>query len=242
MASITFALESGTQILIQNYKSPSTFELLKALIPVIESVEAGEIDGTIGETLETGIFSYPPNGAALLLTNNPERLLIETDPGTASEDLLQAQGGAGEEYCDNVDCPVHGAQVRAEALGTDFGFNDELSDDTLSDALADVILGIACGAVTEDEQENLSLIESELEESFDDVEDMILAFVDQVPNLTEEGFLVGLEELATEITDYADHLADADASRTIIYSIGSGIKMAAAWTTLFSNSPERVAA
>lgn len=239
MASTTFTTESGTQILIQNYKSESTFDLLKALIPIIESVEAGEVDGTIGDTLETGILSYVPNGAGLFLTNYPERLLIEDAPPVEDTDTA----GAGVEgYCFNPDCPVHGAQNKALAATVLLSEEDELNDDVLSDSLADIILGIVSGEISTEDAEQLAETAEDLEASFDDVEDMIMAFVDQVPNLTEEGYLLGLEELATEITDYAEHLDDEDASRTIIYSIGSGIKMAAAWTTLFSNSPELVAA
>ena len=75
MAEVTYKTESGTEITLRNIQSNSTFEIIKAAVPLIEKIELAEANGTAEELLNTILVGNVGETGGLVLTTDLARLL-----------------------------------------------------------------------------------------------------------------------------------------------------------------------
>ena len=87
MAEITYKTQMGTELTLRNIQSNSTFEIIKAIVPMIEDIERAEANGTSEELLENLMVSHIGETSGLVLTTDLAGLLeTELDPDEVDDD------------------------------------------------------------------------------------------------------------------------------------------------------------
>src|ERR1039457_3897858 len=87
MAEITYKTQMGTELTLRNIQSNSTFEIIKAIVPMIEDIERAEANGTVDALLENLMVSRIGDGGGLVLTADLAGLLeTELDPDEVDDD------------------------------------------------------------------------------------------------------------------------------------------------------------
>ena len=87
MAEVTYKTKMGTEITLRNIQSNSTFEIIKAVVPMIEDIERAEANGTAEELLESLLVSrIGETGGVVITTDLPGLLETELDPYEDDDD------------------------------------------------------------------------------------------------------------------------------------------------------------
>ena len=87
MAEVTYKTKMGTEITLRNIQSNSTFEIIKAVVPMIEDIERAEANGTAGELLDSLLVSrIGETGGVVITTDLPGLLETELDPYEDDDD------------------------------------------------------------------------------------------------------------------------------------------------------------
>jgi hypothetical protein len=87
MAEVTYKTKMGTEITLRNIQSNSTFEIIKAIVPMIEDIERAEANGTAEALLESLLVSrIGETGGVVITTDLPGLLETELDPDEDDDD------------------------------------------------------------------------------------------------------------------------------------------------------------
>lgn len=211
MASVTFTTQSGTEISGKGFKSNSSFEILKAVIGLIERVELAEEAGTAAELLNSGILMQVGYGAGILLINDPDSIRIA--PKCECGEFHDLESGDDEQ--------TEQTDEAAEEAG------DEILDNVI-DILTNA--GIL-------EDPNLEADVQTVTQTFDYIEVVLNKFIEALPYIPKEQVMDEIEGFAIELRDFADQMGDTLPGASA-YSLGAGITIGAG-LMLFSNKVQK---
>jgi hypothetical protein len=70
MAEVTYKTQMGTEITLRNIQSNSTFEIIKAAVPMIEAIELAEANGTADELFKDVMVANIGESGGLVITTD----------------------------------------------------------------------------------------------------------------------------------------------------------------------------
>lgn len=214
MASVTYTTEQGTQISGVGFKSESSFEILKAAVALIESVEQAEVAGTAGDMLKGVVTTRCGSEGLLFLTNNPKDVAI----GVRLNQPISAEEVAQIEAAGGFVIPP-----------TDEDDDDELPQCDDPNCICKLFDALAAGLEAEDPAaEAVAGTVQLIQSAFDALESVLTAFQQTFPGRVDNGVdpLEAVDELGTVIRDFADHLPEGHPSSGSLYAFGAGLSVA----------------
>jgi hypothetical protein len=233
MAEVKYTTQLGTEIILRNVQSNSSFEILKAAVPLIEQVELAEKAGKAEELIGRGLFASVGSSARLVLAGNPIEMVegLSAQPDDLEDDdeddlvallyegnVIEVIEALTDQECDNDDCPIHGDSGILDQYFADE--NDELTDEQVMKMVADALEEISCPECAAEREIKL------IHDAYDDLDELIARFVAVLEDLPMENIPQYIKFFGADVSKLAEKIDPACSAAGSILGIGTGLKMA----------------
>lgn len=235
MAEVKYTTQLGTEIILRNVQSNSSFEILKAAVPLIEQVELAEKAGKAEELIGRGLFASVGSSARLVLAGNPiERVQGLSDPPDELDDdeddeddlvallyegnVIEVIEALTDQECDNDDCPIHRNGGVLDQYFADE--NDELTDEQVMQMVADALEEINCPECAAEREIKL------IHDAYDDLDELIARFVAVLEDIPMENIPQYIKFFGADVSKLAEKIDPDCSAAGSILGIGTGLKMA----------------
>ena len=233
MAEVKYTTQLGTEIILRNVQSNSSFEILKAAVPLIEQVELAEKAGKAEELIGRGLFASVGSSARLVLAGNPIEMVegLSAQPDDLEDDdeddlvallyegnVIEVIEALTDQECDNDDCPIHRNGGVLDQYFADE--NDELTDEQVMKMVADALEEISCPECAAEREIKL------IHDAYDDLDELIARFVAVLEDLPMENIPQYIKFFGADVSKLAEKIDPACSAAGSILGIGTGLKMA----------------
>lgn len=233
MAEVKYTTQLGTEIILRNVQSNSSFEILKAAVPLIEQVELAEKAGKAEELIGRGLFASVGSSARLVLAGNPIQMVegLSAQPDDLEDDdeddlvallyegnVIEVIEALTDQECDNDDCPIHGDGGVLDQYFADE--NDELSDEQVMQMVADALEEISCPECAAEQEIKL------IHDAYDDLDGLIARFVAVLEDIPMENIPQYIKFFGADVSKLAEKIDPDCSAAGSILGIGTGLKMA----------------
>jgi len=233
MAEVKYTTQLGTEIILRNVQSNSSFEILKAAVPLIEQVELAEKAGKAEELIGRGLFASVGSSARLVLAGNPIEMVegLSAQPDDLEDDdeddliallyegnVIEVIEALTDQECDNDDCLIHGDGGVLDQYFADE--NDELTDEQVMQMVADALEEISCPECAAEQEIKL------IHDAYDDLDELIARFVAVLEDIPMENIPQYIKFFGADVSKLAEKIDPACSAAGSILGIGTGLKMA----------------
>ena len=232
MAEVKYTTQLGTEIILRNVQSNSSFEILKAAVPLIEQVELAEKAGKAEELIGRGLFASVGSSARLVLAGNPIEMAqgLSDPPDELDDDeddlvallyegnVIEVIEALTDQECDNDDCLIHGDGGVLDQYFADE--NDELTDEQVMQMVADALEEISCPECAAEQEIKL------IHDAYDDLDELIARFVAVLEDIPMENIPQYIKFFGADVSKLAEKIDPACSAAGSILGIGTGLKMA----------------
>ena len=233
MAEVKYTTQLGTEIILRNVQSNSSFEILKAAVPLIEQVELAEKAGKAEELIGRGLFASVGSSARLVLAGNPIEMVegLTAQPDDLEDDdeddlvalidegnVIEIIEALTDQECDNDDCPIHGNDGVLDQYFADE--NDDLTDEQVMKMVADALEEINCPECAAEREIKL------IHDAYDDLDDLIAKFIAVLEDTPTVNIPQYIKFFGADVSKLAEEINPGCSAAGSILGIGAGLKMA----------------